>query len=135
MERRTWAESGSQWLFLRLPLVTLQQLSEALPGRREDVEGDASLLAGDGSVGNIRWNDVDIASPEKAPFASKLKLEGSFEDRAYLLLSMLMDGSHSLGLEVDEADVEALSENRSDDDAGFNGKTEGHRCRHSGTRA
>jgi hypothetical protein len=111
-------------LILRLPLVarSLHQLSKALPRRREDIEGDTSLLAGDGSMGNVRWNNVDIPWTENALFASKLKLEGSFKDRADLFLPMLVNGRHSVGLEVDEADIHALSENRSDDDAGFNGQ-------------
>jgi hypothetical protein len=83
---------------------SLQQLSKALPGRREDIEGHTSL-PGDGSVGNVRWDDVDIASTKSALFAGELELEGSFEDRAYLLLWMLVNVSDSSGLEVDEADV------------------------------
>jgi hypothetical protein len=111
-------------LFLHLPLASrsLQQLSKALPGRREDIEGDASLLVGDCSVGNIRWNNIDIAFTKSAPVARQLKLERSFKDRAYLLLPMLVDRSHGSGLEVDEADIQTLPENRPYDDAGFNGQ-------------
>jgi hypothetical protein len=60
-----------------------------------------------------------------ALFASKLKLEGSFKDCAYLFLPMLVDGSHGVGLEVDEADIHAVPENRSYDNAGFNGQRRG----------
>src|SRR5215216_5404991 len=111
-------------LLLRLPLVarSLHQRSKALPGRREDIQGDTALLVGDGSVGNVRWNDVDIAWTKDALFASKLKLEGSFKDGAYLFLPMLVNGSHSVGLEVDEADIHAVPENRLYDNAGFNGQ-------------
>jgi hypothetical protein len=72
-------------------------------------------------VGNIGWDNVDIASTENAPFASKLELEGSFKDCAYLFLPMLVNGSHRAGLKVDEADIHAVPENRSYDNAGFNG--------------
>jgi hypothetical protein len=65
---------------------SLHQRSKALPGRRKDIQGDTSLLAGDGSVGNVRGNNVDIASTEHALFASKLELEGSFKDGADLFL-------------------------------------------------
>jgi hypothetical protein len=115
---------GAQALLLRLLLVarSLDQRSKALPGRREDIEGDTALLAGDGAVGNVRWNHIDIAWMEDAPFSSKLKLEGSFKDGADLFLSMLVNGSHRVGLEVDEADIHAVPEHRSDDNAGFNGQ-------------
>ena len=73
-------------------------------------------------MGNVRWNNVDIAWTEDALFASKLKLEGSFKDGADLFLPMLMNGSHGVGLKVDEAHIHALAENRSYDDAGFNGQ-------------
>src|SRR5215216_4980429 len=118
---------GAQGLILRLRLVarSLRQRSEALPGRGEDIEGDTALLAGDGSVGNVRWNNIDIAWMEDALFASKLKLEGSFKDGADLFLPMLVDGSHGVGLEVDEVDIQAVPENRSYDNAGFNGQRRG----------
>jgi hypothetical protein len=105
-----------------LVVRSVHQLSEAFPGRREDIEGDTSLLVGDGSVGNVRWNDVNVASTETTLLASELEVEGSFQDRAYLLLPVLVDGSDSSRLEVDEADVEALPEHGAHDDAGFNGQ-------------
>jgi hypothetical protein len=77
-------------LLLRRPLVaqSLHQLSKAPPGRREDIKGDTALLADDGSVGNVRWNHIDIAWMEDALVASKLKLEGSVKDGADLFLPM-----------------------------------------------
>jgi hypothetical protein len=101
---------------------SLHQLSKTLPGRREDIQGDTSLFAGDRAVGDIRWNDVNIASTEDALFASKLELEGSFKDGPDLFFPMLVHGRHGSGLEVDEADIQALPKNRSYDNTGFNGQ-------------
>jgi hypothetical protein len=64
---------GAQALLLLLGLVvgSLRQFSKALSRRGEDIEGDTALLAGDGAVGNVRWNNIDIASTEDALFAGK----------------------------------------------------------------
>src|SRR5688572_25801016 len=77
-----------------------------LAGWGEDIDDQAALVISRGAMGYVGRDDIGVSIGEMPCFVTDRHDERSFENRARLLVWVMMNGNHGARLDLDEIEHE-----------------------------